>query len=203
MENCKAPTCVYNEKKKKCVKPNPYIQWIAHCRKTLKTTEKCKKIYNSNINLHKKKACEYYKKNEKNIHSTCPKNRIPINDKCSKEFPIKKLNKNGDECCYKERIKVEKIKPIKKLKTTEKTKTPSKTPEKTKTPSKTTEKTKTPSKTTEKTKTPSKTKTPLKTPEKPKPFFYDYKYERPEKIGKLNKIIYKYGDRAKPNKIPR
>ena len=183
MENCKAPTCVYNEKKKKCVKPNPYIQWIAHCRKTLKTTEKCKKIYNSNINLHKKKACEYYKKNEKNIHSTCPKNRIPINDKCSKEFPIKKLNKNGDECCYKERIKVEKIKPIKKLKTTEKTKTPSKT--------------------TEKTKTPSKTKTPLKTPEKPKPFFYDYKYERPEKIGKLNKIIYKYGDRAKPNKIPR
>ena len=195
MENCKAPTCVYNEKKKKCVKPNPYIQWIAHCRKTLKTTEKCKKIYNSNINLHKKKACEYYKKNEKNIHSTCPKNRIPINDKCSKEFPIKKLNKNGDECCYKERIKVEKIKPIKKLKTTEKTKTPSKT--------KTPEKTKTPLKTPSKTKTPLKTPEKTKTPEKPKPFFYDYKYERPEKIGKLNKIIHKYGDRAKPNKIPR
>jgi hypothetical protein len=55
----------------------------------------------------------------------------------------------------------------------------------------------------EKTKTPLKTPEKTKTPEKPKPFFYDYKYERPEKIGKLNKIIHKYGDRAKPNKIPR
>jgi hypothetical protein len=114
MENCKAPNCVFNEKKNKCVKPNPYVQWLSKCRKTLNSIKKCKSLYNISIEKHKKKACDYYLENKKNIKTTCPKNRIPIKDKCPNDYPIKKLNKNNDECCYKERKQIEK-KVIKKI----------------------------------------------------------------------------------------
>jgi len=113
MENCKAPTCVFNEKKKKCIKPNPYIQWLSKCRKTLNSIKKCKSLYNISIDKHKKKACDYYIENKKVNKTTCPKNRLPIKDKCPNDYPMKKLNKNNDECCYKERKQVEKIKKIK------------------------------------------------------------------------------------------
>lgn len=114
MENCKAPTCVFNEKKNKCVKPNSYIQWLSKCRKTLDSIKKCKSLYNISIEKHKKKACDYYLENKKITKTTCPKNRLPIKDKCSETYPIKKMNKNNDECCYKDRKPVEKkvIKPI-------------------------------------------------------------------------------------------
>jgi hypothetical protein len=113
MENCKNPTCVYNKNKNKCVKPNPYVQWLSKCRKTLNSIQKCKSLYNMSVEKHKKKACDYYLENTKIKQSTCPKNRIPKNDKCPTNYPVKKLNKNNDECCYKERIKVKKIKGIK------------------------------------------------------------------------------------------
>jgi len=111
--DCKAPTCVYNETKKKCQKPNAYVQWMSKCRKTINSIKKCKTLYSNSVNKHKKNACDYYLENSKIKNSTCPKSRIPLNDKCPKDYPIKKLNKNNDECCYKEKKIVQKIKGIK------------------------------------------------------------------------------------------
>jgi hypothetical protein len=111
--DCKAPTCVYNEKKNKCQKPNAYVQWLSKCRKTINSIQKCKTLYSNSVNKHKKNACDYYLENSKIKNSTCPKSRIPINDKCPTNYPIKKLNKNNDECCYKEKKVIQKIKGIK------------------------------------------------------------------------------------------
>lgn len=111
--DCKAPTCVYNEKKNKCQKPNPYIMWLSKCRKTINSIQKCKDLYSKSITKHKKNACDYYLENSTIKKSTCPRNRLPIKDKCPKEYPNKKLNKNNDECCFKERKKVVKMIGIK------------------------------------------------------------------------------------------
>lgn len=112
--NCKAPNCVYNEKMNKCVKPNPYVQWLSKCRKTLNSIQKCKSLYTMSVEKHKKKACDYYLENKKEkSSSTCPKNRKPKKDKCPNDYPVKKLNKHNDECCYKKKKEVEKIKGIK------------------------------------------------------------------------------------------
>jgi len=46
IQNCEDPTCVYNEVKKKCVKPNPYIQYISQCKKMDIPINECKKKYN-------------------------------------------------------------------------------------------------------------------------------------------------------------
>jgi len=113
MVDCKSPTCVFNEKRNKCVKPNPYIQWLSKCRKTIDSIQKCKTLYQKSIERHKKHACDYYLENTKVKNSTCPKNRRPVNNKCPTNYPIKKNNKKGDECCYKEIKKAEKIKGIK------------------------------------------------------------------------------------------
>ena len=48
MKNCKKPTCVYSETKDKCIKPNPYTQYISYCKKLGKTFSKCKDEYNKN-----------------------------------------------------------------------------------------------------------------------------------------------------------
>ena len=115
MENCKSPTCVFNEKKNKCVKPNPYVQWLSKCRKTLNSIKKCKSLYNISVDKHKKKACDYYMENKKIIKTICPKNRLPIKYKCPNDYPIKKINKNNDECCYKYKKPVVKNKLIKPI----------------------------------------------------------------------------------------
>jgi hypothetical protein len=103
--NCKPPTCVYNENKKKCVKPNPYIQWLSKCGRTNNSIAKCKELYNNSVDKHRKNACKYYEENSKIVISTCPKKRKPIKNKCPPEYPVKKLNKNKDMCCFKEIVK--------------------------------------------------------------------------------------------------
>ena len=117
--NCKPPTCVYNENKKKCVKPNPYIQWLSKCGRTNNSIAKCKELYNNSVDKHRKNACKYYEENSKIVISTCPKKRKPIKNKCPPEYPVKKLNKNKDMCCFKEIVKKVVKRPAK---------SPSKTP---------------------------------------------------------------------------
>lgn len=105
MNNCKTPTCVYSKTKKKCIKPNPYIQFIAFCRNQGKTLEDCKGIYELGKEKLKTNACNFYEKNNKNKNQkSCPKNRKPIDNKCVGEFNILKKNKFNVDCCYKERI---------------------------------------------------------------------------------------------------
>jgi len=111
MENCKKPLCVYNKKTKKCVKPNGYIEWLKKCGME-KSMSKCKDLYVNNPEKHKKNACDYYEENTKRLvnKKTCPKARRPINNTCSKEYSLLKKNKNGEDCCYKEKQKIKVIK---------------------------------------------------------------------------------------------
>lgn len=106
MKNCQKPTCVYSKLKKKCVKPNPYVQFISHCSKLGNLLEECKKEYKSKHNDITQNACYYYLENDKigNI-SSCPKIRRPIADNCPQNYPILKPNKYNVKCCYKDIIK--------------------------------------------------------------------------------------------------
>ena len=116
MENCKNPTCVYSIKSKKCIKPNPYIQYISYCRNLSKnkSLNECKELYKDKIDEIKINACAYYKKNlikKDSKINTCPKNRRPDNnDICPDDFKNLKLNKHNVKCCYK--VKNSKIKVL-------------------------------------------------------------------------------------------
>ncbi len=111
MENCKDPTCVFSLKTKKCIKPNSYVQYLPQCKKQNIPLAKCKENYKLNIDEIKKNACNYYRENlenKKDYKTSCPKNRRPVNNNCSSEYPVLKNNKYNIKCCYKEK----KEKPI-------------------------------------------------------------------------------------------
>ena len=119
---CKKPKCVLSKDKTKCIKPNPYVQFISHCGKSGKTSDECKEEYNKKSTEIKKKACDYYESNKKvgNIKS-CPKARRPVNNKCPDDFPVMKTNKHNVKCCYKATTKATtktttKKLPVKKVK---------------------------------------------------------------------------------------
>lgn len=103
MNSCKEPSCVYNKEKKKCVKPNPYIQYISYCKSQNHSFDKCKNLYKNDTENIKNKACVYYKQNQINIkQKTCPKNRRPVDNKCIDDvYNILKTNKYGVKCCYR------------------------------------------------------------------------------------------------------
>ena len=62
MDNCKNEkvNCIFNKKTKKCVKPNPYIEYISYSKKQGIPFHITKKTYNENnisdikINIFKK-----------------------------------------------------------------------------------------------------------------------------------------------------
>jgi len=104
MSECKDPTCVFSLKNKKCVKPNPYIQYLPQCKKLNLPLATCKENYKLNIDDIKKNACNYYKdniENKKDNKASCPKNRRPTNDSCPDNYPLLKNNKYNIKCCYK------------------------------------------------------------------------------------------------------
>jgi len=106
MNNCKDPICVYSITKKKCIKPNPYNQFISFCIKNNNNISECKKKYTKNNEEIKKNACKYYEdnlKNKKDIKGLCPKERKPINNICPEKYKILKKNKYDIDCCYKEK----------------------------------------------------------------------------------------------------
>ena len=113
---CKKPKCVLSKDKKKCIKPNPYVQFISHCGKSGKTSDECKEEYYKNSTEIKKKACDYFESNKKigNIKS-CPKARRPVNNKCPDDYPVMKTNKHNVKCCYKATTKATPIKKAKKI----------------------------------------------------------------------------------------
>jgi len=103
--NCPDPTCIYNPIKKKCVKPNPYIQYLSQCNKKNIPKNECKKTYDINKDIIKKQACNLYRNNlQVKNNKSCPLNRQPVNNKCiHKDFNTLKNNKYGIPCCYKEK----------------------------------------------------------------------------------------------------
>ena len=105
MNDCKDPSCVYSLRTKKCVKPNPYIQYLPQCKKLNLPLTTCKERYRLNIIDIKKNACNYYKDNNENKEgktASCPKPRRPVNDNCPNNHPLLKNNKHNVKCCYKE-----------------------------------------------------------------------------------------------------
>ncbi len=103
--NCPDPNCVYNENKKKCVQPNPYIQYLSRCKKSKLSKEECDRNYKINKDIIKKQACNNYRYNLTNKdNKSCPPIRRPVNNKCiNKDFKILKNNNHGIPCCYKEK----------------------------------------------------------------------------------------------------
>jgi len=62
--NCKAPTCEYSKRWKKCVRPNAYNEALAWCKRNGIDNKKCKQDYNSEE--AKKLACKRYEERMKN-----------------------------------------------------------------------------------------------------------------------------------------
>jgi hypothetical protein len=58
MNSCKAPTCEYSKRWKKCVKPNCYIEALAWCKRQRITPRLCKKNYKKEE--AQEKACDRY-----------------------------------------------------------------------------------------------------------------------------------------------
>jgi hypothetical protein len=56
--DCYSPTCKYNQKTKKCVKPNPYIETMAMCKRN--NIKNCKEKWEYDKGYHTPKVCEYF-----------------------------------------------------------------------------------------------------------------------------------------------
>ena len=174
MNDCKEPSCVYSLRTKKCVKPNPYIQYLPQCKKLNLPLTTCKERYKLNIVDIKKNACNYYKDNNENKEgkkASCPKPRRPVNDNCPSGHPLLKNNKHNVKCCYKE-------------------------PKVKKAPARKSSSTKFLSASSSSVKVPAKKSTPLNEFKMPSPSKYLNK-----KTGKYMKLVEKYRDRIKPKKI--
>jgi hypothetical protein len=74
MHSCKAPTCSYSEAKKKCVKPNPYFEALASCKRQGIDNNKCKKEYFADKQTARNQACKRY---EEKQHYVKPKKECP------------------------------------------------------------------------------------------------------------------------------
>lgn len=88
--NCKAPTCSYSETKRKCVKPNPYFEALAWCKRNGIHNTKCKKEYFADKKKARSEACNRY---EEKIHYVKPAKKCPegkvINPKTGRCIKIK------------------------------------------------------------------------------------------------------------------
>lgn len=104
MDNCtnEKINCVFNKKTKKCVKPNPYIEYISYCKKKGIPFHITKKTYNENKEEIKKEACKYHFSNKK----------ISLPEIKNKELekPLKKMGK----IVYRYQNKIAPIKAKKK-----------------------------------------------------------------------------------------
>lgn len=58
MQSCKAPTCEFSKRWKKCIRPNAYNEALAWCKRNDIDHKKCKQSYDSNE--AKKQACNRY-----------------------------------------------------------------------------------------------------------------------------------------------
>ncbi len=58
--SCKAPKCEFSKRWGKCVKPNPYSETLAWCKRNKIEHNKCKSIYDGDKELAKKEACNRY-----------------------------------------------------------------------------------------------------------------------------------------------
>jgi hypothetical protein len=86
MNNCKEPTCHYSVSKKKCVKPNPYIEHIAWCKRH--GLPNCKNLYHKGKNHAVAEACNRYKEKLTYVKpkKECPEGKIrnPKTGRCIK-----------------------------------------------------------------------------------------------------------------------
>ena len=128
-KECDEPKCYYSSYRSKCIKPNPYIEYLSWCKYNPKSCNNPKEEYKNKNDEIKKNSCKYYKdnlKNRKPLANTCPKKRTPKNNNCPPSFPLLKLNKYDIQCCYKGSKSKEKPKDKSKSKSKEEHKDKSK-----------------------------------------------------------------------------
>lgn len=71
---CDEPNCKYDNKKQKCIKPNPYIETLKECKKQDVTQSECREFYQSNREKLTRNACSLF-------HSKNSKALLKIRDK--------------------------------------------------------------------------------------------------------------------------
>jgi len=100
MNNCDntKTNCVFNKKTKKCVKPNPYIEYISYCKKKGIPFQITKKNYNENKEEIKKDACKYHVLNKTPIKTKTVPLTLPL--------PLKELHKKMDKITYRYQNKI-------------------------------------------------------------------------------------------------
>jgi len=128
-KECDEPKCYYSSYRSKCIKPNPYIEYLSWCKYNPKSCNNPIEEYKNKNDEIKKNSCKYYKdnlKNRKPLANTCPKKRTPKNNNCPPSFPLLKLNKYDIQCCYKGSKSKEKPKDKSKSKSKEEHKDKSK-----------------------------------------------------------------------------
>lgn len=85
---CKSPICKYNLSKKKCVKPNPYFEALAWCKRNSISNQKCREDYHENKHYAKSQACNrmYEKEQYVKPKTKCPEGKIrnPNTGRCIK-----------------------------------------------------------------------------------------------------------------------
>jgi hypothetical protein len=118
---CKPPKCKYNFLKKKCVKPNPYFEALAWCKRNSISNEKCKEDYYKNKQRAISEACNRMKEKDEYIKpkKSCPEGKIinPKTGRCvkikfEKKCPEGKVKNPLTGRCVKKRT----VKRIKSLK---------------------------------------------------------------------------------------
>jgi predicted DNA-binding protein (UPF0278 family) len=95
--------CVFNKKTKKCVKPNPYIEYISYCKKKGIPFHITKKTYNENKEEIKKDACKYHLSNKNKV-------KTPLKPEKPEKAALKKM----DKIVYRYQNKIAPIKAKKK-----------------------------------------------------------------------------------------
>lgn len=86
---CDEPKCMYSNRYKKCIKPNPYIEKISECGRNKIKKKECNIIYNNDKNEASLNACKrYYNRIGKNPSET----QLKINN-FMKKRAAKKIQK--------------------------------------------------------------------------------------------------------------
>lgn len=61
MVPCVPPKCFYSKKKDKCIKPNPYIETLAWCKRNNIKYQDCRRVYHDDKRKASALACERYR----------------------------------------------------------------------------------------------------------------------------------------------
>lgn len=110
VRNCVPPKCHFITQRKKCVRPNSYIETISWCKRNNIDLKKCKDMYRTNKKEAQDLSCTRYEERKNFVvvkpPKICPEGKIinPLTGRCIKER-IKKKNKKHKPIISSEHLK--------------------------------------------------------------------------------------------------